>query len=43
MQLSNEEEIADIDAAAKEHVRESRLRAWEKYINPIGAKRLLAS
>jgi len=34
-QLSNEEEIADIEAAAKEHVRESRLKAWEKYINPI--------
>lgn len=34
-QLSTEEELADIDVAAKEHVRESRLRAWEKYIAPI--------
>ncbi len=34
-QLTTEEELADIDIAAKEHVRESRLRAWEKYIAPI--------
>jgi pyruvate/2-oxoglutarate/acetoin dehydrogenase E1 component/TPP-dependent pyruvate/acetoin dehydrogenase alpha subunit len=34
-QLSSEEELADIESAAKDHVRESRLRAWEKYINPI--------
>lgn len=33
--LSNESELSDIEAQAKDHVRESRLRAWEKYINPI--------
>lgn len=33
--LSNESEISDIEAQAKDHVKESRLRAWEKYINPI--------
>ncbi len=33
--LSNEDEINDIHANAKEYVRESRLKAWEKYSNPI--------
>jgi len=33
--LSNESELSDIEAQAKDHVKESRLRAWEKYINPI--------
>ncbi|MGL5945876.1 MAG: alpha-ketoacid dehydrogenase subunit alpha/beta, partial [Sediminibacterium sp.] len=33
--LSSEEELNDIDAAAKEYVRASRLKAWEKYIAPI--------
>lgn len=33
--LSNEDEINEIHATAKEYVRESRLKAWEKYSNPI--------
>lgn len=33
--LSNESELSDIEAQAKDHVRESRQRAWDKYINPI--------
>lgn len=33
--LATEEEVADIEAAAKEYVRESRMKAWEKYMNPI--------
>lgn len=33
--LSSEEELNDIDAAAKEYVRASRLKAWEKYVAPI--------
>jgi pyruvate/2-oxoglutarate/acetoin dehydrogenase E1 component/TPP-dependent pyruvate/acetoin dehydrogenase alpha subunit len=33
--LASEEELNDIDAAAKEYVRESRLKAWEKYLAPI--------
>ena len=33
--LSNESELSDIEAQAKDHVRKSRQRAWDKYINPI--------
>ena len=33
--LASEEELSDIESAAKDYVRESRLRAWEKYIRPI--------
>ncbi|NCT93410.1 MAG: transketolase [Chitinophagaceae bacterium] len=33
--LATEEELSDIEAKAKEHVRESRNLAWEKYIAPI--------
>ncbi|MDD2793272.1 MAG: thiamine pyrophosphate-dependent enzyme [Sediminibacterium sp.] len=33
--LATGEELADIEAAAKEYVRECRLKAWEKYTNPI--------
>ncbi|MBH2004794.1 MAG: transketolase [Sphingobacteriia bacterium] len=33
--LATEEEVADIEFAAKEYVRECRLKAWEKYITPI--------
>ena len=33
--LATEEEVADIEFAAKEYVRECRLKAWEKYMNPI--------
>lgn len=33
--LASEEELNDIDAAAKEYVRASRLQAWEKYVAPI--------
>lgn len=33
--LSSEEELNDIDASAKEYVRASRLKAWEKYVAPI--------
>ncbi len=33
--LASEDEVADIESEAKEMVRESRLKAWEKYINPI--------
>ncbi len=33
--LASEDEVGDIESEAKEMVRESRLKAWEKYINPI--------
>lgn len=33
--LATEEETTDIEIAAKEHVRESRQKAWDKYIGPI--------
>ncbi|MDB5249549.1 MAG: branched chain amino acid aminotransferase [Segetibacter sp.] len=33
--LAAEEELADIEAAAKEHARHSRARAWENYITPV--------
>jgi len=33
--LANEDELAEIEAEAKEHVRISRGNAWEKYISPI--------
>jgi pyruvate/2-oxoglutarate/acetoin dehydrogenase E1 component/TPP-dependent pyruvate/acetoin dehydrogenase alpha subunit len=33
--LASEEELNDIDAAAKEYVRASRLHAWERYLAPI--------
>lgn len=33
--LSNTEELSDIETAAKEHVRSSRNKAWEKYLLPI--------
>ncbi len=34
-ELVNSEELTNIEAEAKEHVRESRNRAWEKYLAPI--------
>jgi pyruvate/2-oxoglutarate/acetoin dehydrogenase E1 component/TPP-dependent pyruvate/acetoin dehydrogenase alpha subunit len=33
--LASEDELSEIQIGAKEHVRESRSRAWENYINPI--------
>ena len=33
--LANDDELAEIEAEAKEHVRISRGNAWEKYIAPI--------
>ncbi|MDB5193749.1 MAG: transketolase [Segetibacter sp.] len=33
--LAAEEELAEIETAAKDHVRENKSRAWENYINPI--------
>ncbi len=33
--IAAEEELTDIEAAAKEHVRESKNKAWENYINPV--------
>ena len=33
--LSNLEELADIEAGAKEYVRDSKIKAWEKYQAPI--------
>ncbi len=33
--LANDDELAEIEAEAKEHVRISRGNAWEKYISPI--------
>ena len=33
--LANHEELSEIEAEAKEHVRVSRGNAWEKYIAPI--------
>ena len=33
--LTNADELADIEAAAKIHVRESRNKAWDKYHAPI--------
>lgn len=33
--LAVEEEVDSIDAEAKEHVRESRIKAWETYLAPI--------
>jgi pyruvate/2-oxoglutarate/acetoin dehydrogenase E1 component/TPP-dependent pyruvate/acetoin dehydrogenase alpha subunit len=33
--LSNEEELSDIEIAAKEYVREARLTAFNKYFDPI--------
>ncbi|KAF0235904.1 MAG: hypothetical protein FD183_1740, partial [Chitinophagaceae bacterium] len=33
--LATEEETSDIEIAAKEYVRESRQKAWDKYIGPI--------
>lgn len=35
--LSDTDELTDIEAAAKEHVRNSRNKAWEKYQEPIKA------
>ncbi|UEG50219.1 transketolase [Ferruginibacter lapsinanis] len=34
-ELASEEELTDIELEAKNHVKESKQRAWEKYINPI--------
>lgn len=34
-ELASEDELTDIELAAKNHVKESKQRAWEKYINPI--------
>ena len=36
--LANAEELSEIEVRAKEFVRESRNRAWEKYIAPIKEK-----
>ncbi|MCW3109470.1 MAG: branched chain amino acid aminotransferase [Segetibacter sp.] len=33
--LAAEEELSEIDSAAKEHVRASKAKAWESYIAPI--------
>ncbi|HEX5653079.1 MAG TPA: thiamine pyrophosphate-dependent enzyme [Chitinophagaceae bacterium] len=33
--LATEDELDDMEALAKEHVRQSRLAAWEKYLAPI--------
>jgi pyruvate/2-oxoglutarate/acetoin dehydrogenase E1 component/TPP-dependent pyruvate/acetoin dehydrogenase alpha subunit len=33
--LSNTDELSDIEAGAKEYVRTSRNKAWEKYLGPI--------
>ncbi len=33
--LATEDELDDMEALAKEHVRQSRLSAWEKYLAPI--------
>lgn len=33
--LANEEELSDLEVAAKEHVRAGRQRAWEKFCIPI--------
>ncbi len=37
-ELANEEELNTILYEAKEHVRSSKINAWEKYINPIKAQ-----
>ncbi len=33
--LASEDELDDLESAAKDHVRKSRLDAWEKYLAPI--------
>lgn len=33
--LSDEEELDEMEASAKEHVRQSRLSAWEKFLAPV--------
>ena len=33
--IAAEEELTEIEIAAKEHVKESKTRAWENYINPV--------
>ncbi len=33
--LASEEELSDIEIAAKEHVKQSRQSAWDKYIQPL--------
>jgi TPP-dependent pyruvate/acetoin dehydrogenase alpha subunit len=33
--LASEDEIADIERQSRDHVRTSRQRAWDKYIQPI--------
>jgi len=33
--LANEDEIRNLEQGAKEFVRDSRLKAWEKYLSPI--------
>ena len=33
--IASEEELIEMDIAAKLHVRESKTRAWENYINPV--------
>src|SRR5205085_12127519 len=33
--LASEDEMSDIEIAAKEYVRASRARAWEEYVAPI--------
>jgi pyruvate/2-oxoglutarate/acetoin dehydrogenase E1 component/TPP-dependent pyruvate/acetoin dehydrogenase alpha subunit len=36
--LASEEELGEVEMAAKRLARDSRLKAWEKYINPIKAQ-----
>jgi pyruvate/2-oxoglutarate/acetoin dehydrogenase E1 component/TPP-dependent pyruvate/acetoin dehydrogenase alpha subunit len=33
--LASEEELSQVEANAKDHVKESKVRAWEKYLAPI--------
>ena len=33
--IAAEDELTEIEIAAKEHVKESKTRAWENYINPV--------
>lgn len=34
-ELASEEELIELEVAAKEHVRSSKQRAWEKFLTPI--------
>jgi pyruvate/2-oxoglutarate/acetoin dehydrogenase E1 component/TPP-dependent pyruvate/acetoin dehydrogenase alpha subunit len=41
--LANMEELSEIEAAAKVHVRESKNKAWEKYLAPITRQAITAA